>query len=147
MARKMVCEWGMSEKLGMIRYGDDSNMLFLGRDLGGSRGYSEKTAEEIDHEVLTLVNDAYEKAKALITEYRSQTEAIALALIEYETLDGQQVTEIVRTGKMTNPPPKNIEPPVLPTPSEPLPVNPEPATKPKGDDGLLPGLQGAPAGA
>ncbi|SDU28633.1 cell division protease FtsH [Verrucomicrobium sp. GAS474] len=146
-ARKMVCEWGMSEKLGMIRYGDDSNMLFLGRDLGGSRGYSEKTAEEIDHEVLDLVNGAHAKATALITEYRSQTEAIALALIEYETLDGQQVTDIVKTGKMTNPPPKNIEPPVLPTPSEPLPANPEPEKKPKDDDGLLPGLQGAPAGA
>ena len=146
-ARKMVCEWGMSEKLGMVRYGDDnSNMVFLGRDLGNSRGYSENTAQEIDREVLTLINAAYTKATAMITEYKAQTEAIALALLEYETLDGAQVEEIIRTGKMSNPPPKNIEPPVLPTPKEPLPVNPEPAPK-KDDGGMLPGLQGAPAGA
>ena len=146
-ARKMICEWGMSEKLGMVRYGDDSNMVFLGRDLGHSRGYSESTAQEIDREVLALINTAYSKAKTLIVQNKEKVEALALALLEYETLDGAQVEEIIRTGKMSNPPPKNIEPPVLPTPSEPLPVNPEVGKKAKNDDGLLPGLEGAPAGA
>ena len=145
-ARKMVCEWGMSDKLGMVRYGDDSNMVFLGRDLGHSRGYSENTAQEIDEEVLLFINTAYAKAKQIITENKDKAEAIAQALLEYETLDGAQVEEIIRTGRMSNPPPKNIEPPVLPNPAEPLPANPEPV-KSKDDDGLLPGLQGAPAGA
>ncbi|MDE1170809.1 MAG: ATP-dependent zinc metalloprotease FtsH [Verrucomicrobium sp.] len=145
-ARKMVCEWGMSEKLGMVRYGDDSNMVFLGRELGHSRGYSESTAQEIDQEVLHFINSAYNKAKDLILKHRTEIEALAAALLEYETLDGAQVEEIIRTGKMTNPPPKNIEPPVLPTPSETLPPNPKPADD-KDDGGMLPGLQGAPAGA
>ncbi len=145
-ARKMVCEWGMSDKLGMVRYSDDSNMVFLGRDLGGSRGYSESIAKEIDEEVHDFIHSSYLRAQQLITAHKEALKTIAEALLEYETLDGSQVEDIVKFGKMRNPPPKNIPPPVLPTPSEPLPVNPHPNEK-EDDTGLLPGLQGAPAGA
>ncbi|MFQ3670698.1 MAG: ATP-dependent zinc metalloprotease FtsH [Verrucomicrobiia bacterium] len=146
IARKMVCEWGMSEKLGMVNYGDEDDYVFLGRDLAKSRSYSEATAEEIDSEVRGLVNQAHQRARELILSHRDRVQAIAEALMEYETLDGRQVEEIVRTGKMSNPPPKNIGAPQTPLPDEKLSETPEPKKKP-GDDGLLPGLQGAPAGA
>ncbi|GAB4244685.1 MAG: ATP-dependent zinc metalloprotease FtsH [Candidatus Methylacidiphilales bacterium] len=146
IARKMVCEWGMSPKLGMINYEDSDDYVFLGRDISKSRSYSEATAEEIDSEVRSLVNEAYNRAKDLILTHKDKVQAIAEALIEYETLDGKQVEEIVRTGRMSNPPPKNIGSPVTALPDEKLSGNPEPKKKP-GDDGLLPGLQGAPAGA
>jgi cell division protease FtsH len=146
IARKMVCEWGMSEKLGMVNYGETDDYVFLGRDLSKSRTYSESTAQEIDSEVRGLVNEAHNKARILIIENKEKVEIIAQALIEFETLDGKQVEDIVRTGRMSNPPPKNVTPPATPLPEEKLESLPKPEKK-KGDDGLLPGLQGAPAGA
>ena len=138
-AKKMVCEWGMSEKLGMVQYGEESAMSFLGRDLGHARGYSEATAQEIDREVLTLVNSAYAQAQEIITAHRSAMEKITLALLEYETLDGKHIRDIIEHGHMLTPPPAPLTPPSNPTPQEPLPVN--PPIKPKEDDGgLLPGL-------
>jgi cell division protease FtsH len=82
----------------------------------------------------------------MITEHKDALKGIAEALLEYETLDGAQVEDIVKFGKMRNPPPKNIPPPVLPTPAEPLPATPQ-TSKKEDDGGMLPGLQGAPAGA
>jgi len=138
-ARAMVCDWGMSDTLGMIHYGDDSSMNFFGRDMGGSRGYSEKTAEAIDAEVLRLVTNAYDKAKELITTHREAMEKITAALLEYETLDGKHIRDIIEHGHMLTPPPAPLSPPSNPTPQEPLPVN--PPVRPKEDDGgLLPGL-------
>ncbi|HSI85155.1 MAG: ATP-dependent zinc metalloprotease FtsH [Candidatus Methylacidiphilales bacterium] len=143
-AKKMVCEWGMSETLGMVLYNDDNSGSFFGRDLGGSRTYSEKTAQEIDKEVSTLLSHAYARAKDLITSHRETMEQLTNALLEYETLDGKHVIELIKTGKMQFPPPRGLSGPVLPTPSEPLPPNPVPDKK-EDSDGLLPGLQGAPA--
>jgi len=144
-AKAMVCEWGMSEKLGMVQYGDDSSMNFFGRDVGGSRGYSESTAQEIDREVLNLVNTALERARELISAHREAMEKITAALLEYETLDGKHIKDIIEHGRMLTPPPAPLAPPSNPNPKEPLPVN--PPVKPKEDDGgLLPGLP-APAGA
>jgi cell division protease FtsH len=138
-AKKMVCEWGMSEKLGMVQYGEESAMSFLGRDLGHARGYSEATAQEIDREVLTLVNTAYAQAQEIITLHRDAMEKITIALLEYETLDGKHIRDIIEHGHMLTPPPAPLAPPSNPTPQEPLPVN--PPVKPKEDDGgLLPGL-------
>ncbi len=138
MARAMVCEWGMSEKLGMIHYGDNSSMSFFGRDLG-SRNYSESTAQEIDREVLILVDSALNKARELIGNHREVMEKITVALLEYETLDGQQIRDIITHGKMLNPPPSHVDPPSTPLPKEPLltPITTKPATD---DGGMLPGL-------
>ncbi|MCS7064387.1 MAG: ATP-dependent zinc metalloprotease FtsH [Methylacidiphilales bacterium] len=144
-ARKMVCEWGMSENLGMVHYGDDSGgMVFLGRDLVNHRAYSEATAQKIDNEVLNLINQAYNTAKQIILEHKKELELLAQALLEYETLDGEQVKELLRTGRISSPPPKNLLPPAQSNPSEPLPASKQ-AEKEKSSDGLLPGLQGAPA--
>jgi cell division protease FtsH len=123
LARKMVCEWGMSERLGMVEYGEHEDYVFLGRDINKSRDYSEATAQDIDREVRRLVDEAYARAKDLIMTNRDKVEAIANALLEYETLDGDQVKEIIETGEMKNPPastpkPPTSTPPPLPT-SEP----------------------------
>lgn len=116
MARKMVCEWGMSEKLGMVEYGEHEDHVFLARDMGRSRDYSEATAQEIDREVRLLVDEGYARAKDLIMQHRDKVELIAKALLEYETLDGEQVKEIIETGMMKNPPLKEKAPPPLPPP-------------------------------
>ena len=143
-ARKMVCEWGMSEHLGMVQYVEDSSMTFLGRDFGHNRGYSEKTAESIDAEVLKIVTRAYDQAKEIITARRDAMEKITAALLEYETLDGKHIMDIIEHGHMLTPPPAPLAPPSNPNPKEPLPVN--PPLKPHEDDGgMLPGLP-APCG-
>ena len=105
VARRMVCEWGMSENLGMVEYGEHEDYVFLGRDISRSRDYSEATAEQIDREVRKLIDDAYALAKRTLIEHRDKLEAIAKALLEYETLDGAQIREILQHGRMLTPPP------------------------------------------
>ena len=104
LARKMVCEWGMSEKMGMVEYGEHEDYVFLGRDISRSRDYSEATAQEIDREVRKLCDDAYSRAKRIILDHRDTLETIARALLEYETLDGTHIRDIIKHGKMLNPP-------------------------------------------
>lgn len=142
MARAMVMHWGMSDRLGMVQYGDDGEYVFLGREMARAKVYSEYTAQEIDQEVKRIIDEAYNTAKQLLTENRAKLELIAKSLLEYETLDGQQVEEIVRTGLFTPPPPKpEVEPPHGAPAGTPLP---EPPTKPVPPK--LPGL-GNPAPA
>jgi cell division protease FtsH len=119
IARKMVCEWGMSERLGMVEYGEHQDYVFLGRDINRSRDYSEATAQEIDREVRKLCDDAYARAVQLLRSNRDKLEAIAKALLEYETLDGKQIREFIDHGRLLNPPPSvtgkrpSAEPPPL----------------------------------
>jgi len=105
MAHAMVCQWGMSDKLGMVQYGDTNEYVFLGREMGRSKEYSEHTAQDIDDEVKRIINENYKRAQALINVNRDKLELIANSLLEYETLEGHQVEEIVRTGRFTPPPP------------------------------------------
>jgi cell division protease FtsH len=122
IARKMVCEWGMSERLGMVEYGEHDDFVFLGRDISRSRAYSEATAQEIDREVKRLCDDSYQRAMKALTHRKDVLIAIAKALLEYETLDGSQVREIINYGKLINPPP-----PIPPVRIEPRPDDrPEP---------------------
>jgi cell division protease FtsH len=104
MARKMICEWGMSEKLGMVEYGEHEDYVFLGRDISRARDYSEATAEEIDLEVRRLLDEAYRTAKQTLVANRDKLNVIAKALLEYETLDGSQIKQIVEHGRLVNPP-------------------------------------------
>jgi cell division protease FtsH len=118
MARKMVCEWGMSERMGMVEYGDHDDYVFLGRDMHKSRDYSEATAQEIDREVRKLCDDAYGRAREILNTHRDKLETIAKALLEFETLDGSQIRDIIACGQMKNPPsspgkPPKAEPPPL----------------------------------
>ena len=142
MARAMVTHWGMSDKLGMVQYGDDDEFVFLGREVARAKVYSESTAEEIDAEIKRIIDDAYKVAKDIITGNLDKLELIAKSLLEYETLDGTQVDEIVRTGKFTPPaPPLSMEPPHGAPAGTPLPEPPPKPATPK-----LPGL-GSPAPA
>ncbi|MCB1228872.1 MAG: ATP-dependent zinc metalloprotease FtsH [Verrucomicrobiae bacterium] len=143
MARKMVCEWGMSDELGMIEYGDHQEHLFLARELSSPRNYSEATAQKIDAEVKKLIDNAYDKAKELIVKHREKLNAIAQGLLEYETLDASHIKEIMEHGELRNPP-SSPTPPDLP--SEPAPHPEKPAEAAKPDEGELPGGL-APAGA
>ena len=118
VARRMVCEWGMSERMGMVEYGEHEDYVFLGRDISRARDYSEATAEQIDGEVRKLIDDAYQTAKTVLTERRSNLEAIAKALLEYETLDGAQIKEIIQHGRLINPPPGSPPPPSQKMPPE-----------------------------
>ncbi len=128
LAKAMVMHWGMSDKLGNVLYGDGPEYVFLGRDMmSRSKDYSEQTAQEIDAEVKRIIDEANNTAKELITANRDKLEIIANALLEYETLDGEQVGEIVRTGAFTPPPPApKVEPPSGALAATPLPEVPKP---------------------
>ena len=121
LARVMVCQWGMSDKLGMVEYGDHEDYGFMG-GMGRPQGYSEATAQEIDREVRKLIDDGYARAKELILANREKVEAIARALLDFETLDGAQVRDIIEHGEMRNPPPpppRTSPPPLVSAPVEP----------------------------
>ena len=143
LAKAMVMHWGMSEKLGHVLYGDVQEHIFLGRDMMRTKEYSEQTAQEIDSEVKRIIEEAYATAKKLIEENRDKLEIIANGLLEFETLDGAQVADIVNTGKFTPPPqpPAEIGPAMGAPAGTPLPENPPKPVPPK-----LPGL-GTPAPA
>ena len=127
MAKAMVMHWGMSTKLGMVQYGDSPEYVFLGRDMMRSKDYSEQTAEEIDAEVKRIITENFDRALRIITEHRDKLEMIAHGLLEYETLDGAQVTEIVKTGHLTPPvPPPVTGPPTGAQAATPLPEVPKP---------------------
>ena len=115
LARRMVCEWGMSS-LGMIRFSEESDYVFLGRDVSRSREYSEETARQIDGEVKRLIDDAYRQATEMLEARRDKVKLIAEALLEFETLEGSQIKELVELGHMRNPPVIAQKPPPLPPP-------------------------------
>ncbi len=95
LARKMVCEWGMSEAMGPLSYGKKEEQIFLGREIAQHRDYSEHTAVEIDNEVKRIVMDNYQRAKTLIQEREAVLHNLAKALLERETLDAADIDAIV----------------------------------------------------
>ena len=99
MARKMVCEWGMSEKMGPLTYGTKEEQVFLGKDFSQQKNFSDQTAKLIDQEVKALVMSGYEKACEIITEHRDSLEKMALALLDRETLNASEIKEIIN-GKI-----------------------------------------------
>ncbi len=135
IARKMVCEWGMSEELGMVEYGDHQEHVFLGRDMGSPRNYSESTAQKIDAEVKRLIDTAYAKATELIVSHRDKLDVIAKGLLEYETLDAKHIHEIMEHGGIQNPPSSPM-PPDLPSDAP----KKRPVEKEKESEGDFPGL-------
>jgi cell division protease FtsH len=96
LARKMVCEWGMSDKLGPLTFGSQDQEIFLGRDYGHIKNYSEQTAKLIDSEIRVLVDGASQKAQALLRKNLKALHALAAALLERECLDGEQVELIIK---------------------------------------------------
>ncbi|OHE58567.1 MAG: cell division protein FtsH [Thermodesulfovibrio sp. RBG_19FT_COMBO_42_12] len=96
LARKMVTEWGMSEKLGPLTFGKKDEQIFLGREIARHKDYSEKTAIDIDEEVKRLVIEAYDISKKLLTENQDLLETLAKALLEKETMDGAEIDALVQ---------------------------------------------------
>jgi cell division protease FtsH len=95
LARKMVCEWGMSEKMGPLTFGKQNEQVFLGREMGSQRDFSDQIAMEIDQEVRRLVTENYERAKRLLTENMASLKRLAEALLEKEVLDGSDIDQIL----------------------------------------------------
>ncbi len=144
IARRMVCAWGMSDKLGMVEYGEDEGAVFLARDIGRRANYSGETAKIIDQEIKRLIDEAYAKATELLVLHRDKLDAIAAALLEFETLDGQHIKEIMAHGKLLTPPKNHSKPP--PPPPLPKAAEARPARREDEDQGgLAPGILGAPA--
>jgi cell division protease FtsH len=96
LARKMVTEWGMSEKLGPLTFGKKDEQIFLGREIARHKDYSEKTAIDIDEEVKRIVFEAYNAAKKLLTENQDFLDAFAKALLDKETMDGPEIDALIQ---------------------------------------------------
>jgi cell division protease FtsH len=134
LARRMVCEWGMSDVLGPLTFGKKEEAIFLGREIAQHRDYSEQTAQTIDREVRDIVERNYRRAREILTAQVSILHDLAQALLEYETLDGAEVERIVSGLK--------IERPVVSTDSNNTPNAPVQA-----GDRTEPGTGGGPAPA
>jgi cell division protease FtsH len=100
MARKMVCEWGMSDKMGPLSFGKKDESIFLGREMAMHKNFSEKTAEHIDDEIKRIVDESYERAIGLLRDNLQSLHDLSVCLIEKENLSGDQVDEIIATGKL-----------------------------------------------
>jgi cell division protease FtsH len=95
LARKMVCEWGMSRNMGPLTFGKREESIFLGKEFARHQDYSEATAVQIDEEIRHFVNEAYLDARRILEDARDALEAIAAALLEHEVLDGEEIYEII----------------------------------------------------
>lgn len=98
LARKMVCEWGMSEKMGPVTFGKKDEQIFLGREMATQKNYSEATAVEIDSEIRRIVEDSYRRARSLLQENIEVLHQLSTVLIEKENLTGVEVDAIIREG-------------------------------------------------
>ncbi len=132
LARKMVREWGMSDKLGPIAYGDDSRTVFLGEDLVRGHEYSEATAELIDEEVSRIVSEARRRATHLLTDDREALDLVAEALLRDESIEGVEVERLLRVSRGEAPatPPAPAAPPQAVTETQAPAAPPVPQHKP-----------------
>jgi len=96
MARRLVMTYGMSDELGPIAYGEQHDMVFLGREISEQRNYSEDVARRIDEEVSKIIKEGYERATEVLNKYRSHLETIAKRLVKEETLEQEQFHDIVK---------------------------------------------------
>jgi len=142
LARHMVCEWGMSDALGMVEYGGGDGEQFVAKP----KTYSEGTAQLIDAEIKRLIDEGYQRATDMLAERKELLELIAEALLEYETLDGTHINDLMDNGSMSNPP-SIPGPPELPAKSDADDVKEKKAEESddEGDDPLAGEVVGAPA--
>jgi cell division protease FtsH len=95
MSRRMVTEWGMSDKLGPLHYGADQQEVFLGHSVTQTKNMSDETARIVDSEVKRIVDDAYTRARQILTDQNHELETLAQALLEYETLSGDEIRDLL----------------------------------------------------
>lgn len=93
----MVCEWGMSERLGPVTFGKKEEQIFLGREIAQHKDYSEKTAEAIDEEIRHIITERYEYSRQLLADNRALLEKLAATLLEKETIDGVEIDIIIKS--------------------------------------------------
>ena len=135
LARKMVCEWGMSEAMGPLTYGKAEEAIFLGKEFSRHQEFSEDTSRQIDDEVKRIVQKQYDRAHAVLTEKQGRLGEVAMALLEHEALDGEQIGQILAGEPLRIPLPDSVaalKPMPMPTTDEPE----EQADEPSG--GILP---------
>ncbi|MDQ3247086.1 MAG: ATP-dependent zinc metalloprotease FtsH [Pseudomonadota bacterium] len=112
LARDMVTRWGMSDALGPLQYADADEEVFLGYSMNRQKQMSNETAQAIDKEIRSIVEAGYDRAKSLLTEHREELETLAKALLEYETLSGEEIDTVVAGGSIDRGGPKG---PAIPT--------------------------------
>ena len=116
MAHAMVCDWGLSEKLGPRTFGKNEELVFLGHEVNRTQDYSEETARLIDEEVTALLRAAHDRAHELIESHRDAMEALVAELLEKETVDGPDAEDIVKFGRVRTPEERGETPPPAPPP-------------------------------
>jgi cell division protease FtsH len=134
LARDMVTRWGMSDALGPLQYAEPEEEVFLGYSVNRSRQMSNETAQAIDAEIRKVVEDGYARAKSLLTENAGQLESLAQALLEYETLSGDEIKKVLAGENIDR---GGVKGPAIPTAGSSIPK----AKRPK------PGAVGGPAAA
>ncbi|MDP0496290.1 MAG: ATP-dependent zinc metalloprotease FtsH [Verrucomicrobiota bacterium JB024] len=139
IARRMVCDWGMSE-LGPVALGDNQEHIFLAKEITRSQNYSDDTARMIDREIRRIIQEQYDRAHQIISEHKEAHQKVADALLEYETIEGKHVNEILEFGEMRSPVISNSPPPL----EKPAPDKEK--KKPASDEGEEMGPTSAPAG-
>lgn len=100
LARQMICEYGMSGELGPMTFGHRQDQVFLGRDIGRDKDYSEEVAAKIDKEIRKFIDEAYQKTESVLNENMDKLHLIANALIERETLEGEEINQLMKYGKI-----------------------------------------------
>jgi cell division protease FtsH len=137
-ARRMITEWGMSDKLGMIAYGDNSQEVFLGHSVTQSKNVSEETARQIDGEIKTVISRAYEKARRILSENIEELHRLATGLLEHETLSGDELRTVLRGEKVIR---TVVDEPAPESRRASVPTSGRPATPPPPAGGAAPAPQ------
>jgi cell division protease FtsH len=117
LARRMVTQWGMSDSLGPMVYGEEEGEIFLGRSVTTHKNMSEASLQKVDGEIRRILDEQYARARTLIDENRDKVEAMTAALLEWETIDADQISDIME-GKPPRPPKPSSAPPKI-TPDNP----------------------------
>ena len=99
LARNMVTQWGMSEKMGSMTYGEQQEHVFMGRDFGHTKDYSEQVAYELDVEIKKIIDEKYQLAKTILNENRDILDELANALLDHETVDAAEFDELIEKVK------------------------------------------------
>jgi cell division protease FtsH len=132
----MITRWGYSKELGTVAYGDNQEEVFLGHSVARHQNISEATSQKIDSEIRRLIDEAYEKAKQILTDERDDLEALAQGLLEYETLTGDEIRDLLKgippARDPTEPPPSEKKGSSVPV------TKPRPSGGEKGTGGIEP---------
>ena len=99
LARNMVTQWGMSDKMGNMTYGEPQEHVFMGRDFGQTKNYSEQIAYELDKEVKKIIDEKHELAKQILTENRDILDELAMSLLDHETINADEFDELIEKVK------------------------------------------------